>query len=655
MSSQGKILIVEDEEGIRSLVKTILSVDYEQVDTAENGEVGIGMLEKTRYDLVIADLMMPVKDGIEVLKFAKKKYDDIIVLIMTGKATLDSAIQAVSLGAEEYITKPFNTKYLLQSVSRHLEQQRLKRENIELQHQIARDRDQLKKNYVELSILYKLAGNLRYNFDISAVYKSILESLSEAVENDFCAIYECDKHNIQVKSSVALAEGHLDWLRKNIEEYRRANIPGELSSEEISIIILEQVDRKSETDKIEKYINILLSHKDEPIGVLNVSRFSSKEFSESDINFLVGIAKESSAVFSRMMEIVESQKSKVQHLIDEVPDGIIMHDQNDNAIIINPAAIRMLSFGSDNRLSMEKIERLLGVSFDNLYNREMSPDESFIHETTIEVPGCKKCVIAAHVRHLADPDGMPQGILMALRDVTRERELSRLKNEFISNVSHELRTPAAVIKEFITIFRDRIAGPLTDNQEEYIRIMYNNVTRLLNLIENLLNINRLEAGTLKLRKRIFKPNPLLVNVVESMKVRFQQKNIALKVDIQNGIPEMYADPDAITQILYNCLDNARKFSYDEGEVLFTVSLQDSNLCMSIKDFGRGMPADDLPNIFSRFYRVESKDEPRAEGSGLGLAIVKEFVDLHNGTIRVESELKKGTTFYITIPIKQSDG
>lgn len=139
-----------------------------------------------------------------------------------------------------------------------------------------------------------------------------------------------------------------------------------------------------------------------------------------------------------------------------------------------------------------------------------------------------------------------------------------------------------------------------------------------------------------------------------MAIRFRDNDMRIEEQFQKDLPEMYADQDALTQILINCLDNSRKFSEKGSKVVVKVEVQGSNMYFGIQDFGNGIPKKDLDKVFSRFYRVEDKDEERKEGSGLGLSIVKEFIKLHGGTITVESEPNKGTTLHILLPLKSPD-
>lgn len=652
MSRSEKILVVDDESNILDLLEEVLSVHFHDVDSAKNGKEACEKLKKKKYDLVLTDVVMPVVDGIAVLKQAKELYDDIIVLIMTGQATLNTAIDSVNLGADEYITKPFEFKRLLKIIDTHLERQRLVRENIKLQHQTERHRDRLQKNVVELSILYNFTRNLTYNFDISEVYNTILETLSEAVSNDFCSIYEIRRNTVNVKTSVKLSKKILIWLENLLIGAVKSECREHISEKDIQFDIHETEHLSTSGKSVNSFFNIVLKEKDETFGVLNVSRFAPQEFSEDDKRFLVKIAEQGSRSFMQLREVIESQKDKIQQIIEELPDGVIMHDQRDDSILINPAAVNMISDSGISKINKNTIESLLNFRFSDIYNKHA--EKSFIREIKIPRRDNVLIILDAHVAFLSDPakpDGMPQGILMVLRDVTKEREVERLKTEFISNVSHELRTPAAVVKEFIAILRDGIAGPTTDTQNEYLQIMTNNIERLFRIIDNLLRMSRIEAGTVKLHKKKFDLKSILQIAVRTMYFRFAEKHMVIKEEIQDDLPEIYADPDAITQILINCLDNARKFSPEGSEVIVKANVRHEELYLSVQDFGKGIPKKDLDKLFMRFYRIDDKDEARSEGSGLGLSIVKEFVDLHGGTINVESELNKGTTFHITIPLQ----
>ncbi len=241
------------------------------------------------------------------------------------------------------------------------------------------------------------------------------------------------------------------------------------------------------------------------------------------------------------------------------------------------------------------------------------------------------------------------GVIVVLRDVSRERELDRMKTDFVSSVSHELRTPLTSIKAYIaTILRDPDMPEQT--RCEFLNTINDESDRLKNLIEGLLEISQIESRTIKLQ---WKPVDIAVAIRQVLPVLqplADKKNIHLQADISDEAVELHADESRIRTMVTNLLDNAIKFTPEQGRVSVSVKRENQELLISVSDTGIGIPTDTLPRIFDRFYRVHHPDK-QIPGTGLGLAIVKEIVDIHAGRIEVESEPDKGTTFTILLPLK----
>ena len=212
-----KILIVDDEDNIRNLLDEVLSFEGYKTDQAENGIKAITKLENNVYDLVITDLIMPGTDGLGVLKRAKELNPDIVVIMMTGQATMESAIKSLKLGANDFITKPFEITPLLQILEKNLLNQKLKRENIRLLKQTQLDRDELKKLVSELEILQNLSVKFSHRFDISQLYSLILESIPEVIDFDFAATINFEPRLIYLYSKTRLSDDILNWISDTCE------------------------------------------------------------------------------------------------------------------------------------------------------------------------------------------------------------------------------------------------------------------------------------------------------------------------------------------------------------------------------------------------------------------------------------------------------
>ena len=239
------------------------------------------------------------------------------------------------------------------------------------------------------------------------------------------------------------------------------------------------------------------------------------------------------------------------------------------------------------------------------------------------------------------------------------RRLNQTKSEFVSMVSHELRTPLTIIKEGIRLNLDGTAGPTNDTQKECLNMALDGASRLGRLISDLLDVSRIEAGRLRLAKREVDINKLLENLRDSYKTSMQEKKIGLEFNISRDLPRVFGDPDKITQIVTNLIDNALKFTSEGGRITVAVTEKETKnepdqtangfLEVSVTDTGLGIPKDEVERIFEKFYQIGSHLTRQSGGSGLGLSIAKSLVEVHGGKISVQSELGKGSRFIFTLP------
>ena len=242
----------------------------------------------------------------------------------------------------------------------------------------------------------------------------------------------------------------------------------------------------------------------------------------------------------------------------------------------------------------------------------------------------------------------------SIRYAIERYRAERLKDEFVSTVSHELRTPLATIREFTAILSDQISGPLTPDQKEHLSIIKSNVDRLTRMIDNLLDMAKIEAGHVLLNKGVVDVPAFVDHIVQSMRPLARHKRVEIDVALPEVLPTVFADADKITQVLVNLVSNAIKFTQGPGRVTISVSEQPNDIEFSVTDTGLGIAADDLPKLFEKFQQVhqmssEAVGEGGSRGTGLGLAISKRLVELHGGRIWAASQPARGSIFSFTLP------
>jgi two-component system phosphate regulon sensor histidine kinase PhoR len=242
-------------------------------------------------------------------------------------------------------------------------------------------------------------------------------------------------------------------------------------------------------------------------------------------------------------------------------------------------------------------------------------------------------------------EGHPTGVVAVLHDMTKEKEVAEMKNDFVSSVSHELRTPLASIKAYVEMLIDGEAEDEKTTQEFY-EVIQNEANRLSRLIDNILNISRIESGLVKINKQ---PQSLMVIIKEALEVispQAQQKGITLKEQLTPVFYQTLADHDMLYQAVLNLLSNAVKYTPEGGTIAVETLVDETKKIVStrISDTGVGIPPKDLPFVFDKFYRAEANNR-MAKGTGLGLSLVKQIIEgVHKGRIFVESHVGKGSCF-----------
>lgn len=232
----------------------------------------------------------------------------------------------------------------------------------------------------------------------------------------------------------------------------------------------------------------------------------------------------------------------------------------------------------------------------------------------------------------------------------KARELLQLKDDFVSTVSHELRTPLSVIREVTALLLNESLGAITDEQRRYLTMSEEYLERFGGLLDNLLDLSKMEAKQLILTRRPVDLAQLIAKLCEPYQTMKTQRVIC-RLD---AVPPVLADPDRIVQVLTNLLSNAIKFTPSDGTITIGLAEQDGRVACSVTDTGSGIPPEDLGRLFQKFQQLTDPSGERPRGTGLGLAICKQLVELHGGAISVQSAPGRGTTFTFTLPIYQPD-
>ncbi|MEA2154844.1 MAG: hypothetical protein QOE11_984 [Solirubrobacteraceae bacterium] len=328
---------------------------------------------------------------------------------------------------------------------------------------------------------------------------------------------------------------------------------------------------------------------------------------------------------------VETQRQRLTTTMESLGDGLIIVDAGDRVTTMNPRARELaggLSIGGPAYGAHSPLPRL---------------QDALAGEVTVQLGG--SLALAVTAARLAGPEG---GVVWTLRDITERARLEQAKSDFVATASHELRSPLTSIKGFIELLETTNSENLTERQHEFIRIVLQSTDRLVDLVNDLLDIARIESGQFEIHARSVDLRSTVEEVTALMQPRLLEKRQRLDLQIAEPRVPALADPARVRQIITNLMTNAHLYTGDEGTITVRLEGDRSATRIVVSDSGRGMAPEDLRRIFDRFYRGSS-DERRSPGTGLGLAIVKSLVDLHGGSVDVTSTPGRGTTFAVSLP------
>jgi len=342
--------------------------------------------------------------------------------------------------------------------------------------------------------------------------------------------------------------------------------------------------------------------------------------------------------FEVRLAALDAERARLAATLTQMTDGVLIADSAGRIQMANPAAEKL--FGEGEPLLGKTVS--LALRHHQLIETWRKCQQSGeVQSDSVEVPPMRKLL-----QLIAIPDQHAGGSILLVQDLTRLRRLETVRRDFISNVSHELRTPLASLKALTETLQE---GALEDPSaaHRFLGRIQTEVDALTQMATELLELSRVESGQVPLELKLLSPSKLLHSAADRMRTQAERAGLTLQVDSSPDLPLIRADLPRLEQVLVNLIHNAVKFTPPGGEVRLSVSPEGQLVRFSVQDTGPGIPADDLPRIFERFYRVDRSRS--GGGTGLGLSIARHLVEAHGGKIWAESREGEGSTFLFTIP------
>ncbi len=387
--------------------------------------------------------------------------------------------------------------------------------------------------------------------------------------------------------------------------------------------------------------------------------FVTKPFSIDHLCLVVKRALEKQLLEQQTRQLQEEQtrnlynlaleQSRMHTIVNCMADGVLVTNRDGEVVLCNATFLQLLEVETPppqpGPLAAYVADQALQGAIASLLAGGAPDEERFIAQELHH----NHTHLRALTAPFSGPDNQVLGTVTVFHDVSHFKELDEMKNDFVRMVSHELRSPLSAIKQQHAVILDGLAGELTDKQRELLGRAHARIQGLLELINDLLDVAKMEAGYGQLEQVPLDLRETLGELVELLRERAVSQKVTLNLTVTEGLPLIQADRRSMEEVFTNLVSNAINYSPDGGEVRIAVVSRGDYLEVVVQDQGIGIEAEEIPKIFDKFYRVKSPKTRQVIGTGLGLALVKGLIEAHRGSVEVESQVGVGTTFRVKLP------
>jgi len=533
--------------------------------------------------------------------------------------------------------------------------------------------DENKSKMYEIEILNKLSDKIDYSLNIQDTVETITSSLTEFIDYSTVSYMLLFPEKIIFKTNIKkpISRRFVDDVKRKMSDSISLILNENFDNTKVEEILVGLDINQDSNELIGSFFNIPLVISDKVIGLLTIADTRQSFYREEEMTTLYKIAQQSTQAITRLQGVVESEKSKLNAMVASMTDGVIMTDKDYRVLVVNPAARKAIGLENENDLTVSDIANNLKEKFDlrDKIEESVRLDKVFLSDEISLPSGFFKVVVSP-----VKDSRRTLGCVVVFRDMTREKEVERIKEDFTSMIVHELRSPLDSIKKMSEMMR--ASEVKKAKREECFQMIYSSSSDMLELINNLLDIAKIEAGKFELLKQKSDIKKTIESRILFFDIAAKDAKVKISSCFSKDIPnDVEFDPHTISQVLNNLISNAIKFTKEGGNItvqaLFhkkgeslekeskdsginwfvkkdMTSIPDS-LLVAVTDSGIGIPKDQIDKLFNKFIQAKSTFVEKG-GTGLGLAITKSIIDSHNGLVGVDSVEGQGTTFYFTLPV-----
>ncbi len=637
-----KILLVISDPQLGKLLKegTLQPVGFQAV-LVSDVNTGQAIANASQYDAVILEERSVDGDAIQqAARFLGLNPSLAILVISFVNQDEEYLRKLLQVGVCDYLKLPLNPSSILAAVRQGLE--RRKRLHNWMKGQTKRHTDTLRRRVDGLKELEKIGRSVTASLDLDHVLTVIVEAavtLTNAEEGSLL-ILDDQTGELVMRASRNFQDEFVRTFRLPVTDTLAGNV---VRSGE-PVLIQEDTPQKIKTRYLVRtlmYVPLQVHGK--VIGVLGVdNREKGGQFTDQHLSLVSTLADYAAIAIenARLYTDSELERQKLQTILTQIEDGVIVIDTENTIVLVNRIAREIFDLPESGLTTKSVLdvfqqkpilEILTGNQSDEPFRREIELDNGMIlNAKRVNIPSV--------------------GNAVTLQDITYFKELDRIKSDFVNTVSHDLRSPLTAILGYIELIAR--VGEVNEKQKEFINRVVISVRNITDLINDLLDLGRIEAG-FDARKELVPLEMIVQYALESFQTRFEEQKHQVNIRVSAEVPRVFGDPVRLRQLIDNLLNNAVHYTPQEGQISVLLRAERNQVIMQVEDTGLGIPLADQPYIFDKFFRASNAPED-STGSGLGLAIVKSIVENHRGRVWVDSSPGSGSCFTVVLPLPDKE-
>lgn len=593
------------------------------------------ILQESHPAIVLLGESLQKEKGTQLIEDLLLQYPTLPIVFLATENSPELIQEALRAGISAYLEPPLRTDEIIDAVQSSL--QRARRMGDWIRREVTHTTASLEKRVNEMEILLTVGRDITGTLDLDKVLNNVVGAavkLTKAEEGSLLLLDE-ESNELYMRAGHNFEDGFVRSFRLPVND----TLAGQVIETGKPIILSKNALHKIQTAYlVQSLIYVPLKFNERIIGVLGVdNRHHRLPFSERDTLLLSLLADYAAVAIenARLYQASEDERAKFEAVLSNMDDALIILDQQERIQLINDVMCTALSIQANEVHNQTIPEVIPQGEFLSLLQREKNQKSQY-HEINLD----DDRVFNAQYTPIPGV-----GAAITMQDISYLKELNRLKDDFVHTVSHDLRSPLTAVLGYAELL-ERV-GPINEQQKEFVRRIRSSVQDITALVNDLLDLGRIEAG-FDTRREIIHLESILRYTLSNLERSAEKKKQILEVDIVPDLPPLRGNPVRLRQMFDNLLSNAIKYTPEGKKVSIKLHREGGPVIFEVTDQGPGIPPEDQPHIFEKFYRA-SNITSDAPGSGLGLAIVKTIVESHDGRVWVESTLGKGTTFFVVFP------